>query len=66
MGDGLAQNKELMLSSRGALLMLPKTLNEETGFSRGIDRKEGDLIKEGVLGLGCARYTYIYYIKSRW
>lgn len=46
--------------------MLPKTLNEETGFSREIDRKEGDLIKEGVLGLGCARYTYIYYIKSRW
>jgi len=35
--------------------MLPKTLNEDIAFRRGIDREEGDLLKEAVLVLACAR-----------
>lgn len=35
--------------------MLPKALNEDTGLRRGIEREEGDLLREGILVLDCAR-----------
>lgn len=37
--------------------MLSTTLNEDRGSKREIEREEGDLLKEGVLVLDCARHN---------